>query len=64
MNSDYDFTAGVVVGSICALLIYVWGIHDLSGTKYKQGQIEALSGIIKVHQVTNNIGRVKWEYIK
>lgn len=70
-----DFFETLVMVVITMLVVaFLAGIGYLSGSVnakgkyskefYLKGQAEALSGVVNVHRVTNNVGEVKWEYIK
>jgi hypothetical protein len=54
------FFVGLIIGFVFSMSISIYTVQYAKEQSYKYGQIQALSGIVRVHQVTNEVGEVKW----
>jgi hypothetical protein len=61
---DDEFVEGLSIGVVVTFSIMCLVVLSSVIKAYKRGQAEAMSGIVRVHQVTNEVGEVKWEYVK
>ena len=64
-HGDYWFfaTVGLLVGLLAGILFTVWIINVTHGDYYS-GQVDALTGHVRLHLVTAPDSTRTWEYIK